>query len=411
VSVRRAPAAFTLAILQAGACAPQPEAEDRPDEQGPSVVRPDPARFVAGPAMNTPRVNHTATLLDDGRVLVVGGETGFDDAANPRAPLAAAELYDPAAGTFTALPPLAEPRSNHRAVKLRDGRVLIVGGGQSTFSSQPAGVSALASALLFDPTDDTFAATGSLATARGHFGAALLDNGHVIVVGGGAGTHERGGGSCVNIPSCTSLADALASSELYDPATGAWRAGPSLTHPRFSFTLVKSGDDVYAIGGVSETQIGLRSVEVLGPDLAAFRAGPDLPGPARQQHGAVALPSGVVVVVGGKEPNVSPLKRVDAFDPVAGAWQALGELTAARTAPSLTLLPSGAALAIGGFEQIGDGVVATVERITTSLERFAPLTTERLGASATLLADGTVLVCGGTPQSGAALATCERGVP
>ncbi|HYN47402.1 MAG TPA: serpin family protein, partial [Candidatus Nanopelagicales bacterium] len=78
-------------------------------------------------SMQSAAVNRTAVLLGDGRVLVAGGMEGPDFGPNSRA-IAAAELYDPATGSWTATTPLPEPRERASAVTLADGSVLLVGG-------------------------------------------------------------------------------------------------------------------------------------------------------------------------------------------------------------------------------------------------------------------------------------------
>ena len=67
-------------------------------------------------------MGHTATLLGAGRVLVVGGR-------GAAGPLASAEIYDTAVGTFAAARSLGVPRVGHVAVPLCDGTVLVIGGG------------------------------------------------------------------------------------------------------------------------------------------------------------------------------------------------------------------------------------------------------------------------------------------
>ena len=86
------------------------------------------------------RTDHTATLLADGRVLVAGGFGGNGGSV-------AAELYDPARGTWTAAGRMATPRTGHTATLLLDGRVLVAGG--------IGGYGDLASAELFDPSRAT----------------------------------------------------------------------------------------------------------------------------------------------------------------------------------------------------------------------------------------------------------------
>src|SRR4030095_15856115 len=104
--------------------------------------------FVPTGSMTTPRVGHPTTLLQDGRVLIVGGEisTSFPPSA---------EIYDPVSGTFAATGAPTLRRQGHAAVLLRDGRVLVIGG---------CGV--CTSADLYDPSTGTFAPTGEMSVAQ-----------------------------------------------------------------------------------------------------------------------------------------------------------------------------------------------------------------------------------------------------
>jgi hypothetical protein len=115
------------------------------------------------------RYFHTATLLANGQVLVVGGFLGFGF-------LASAELYNPTTGIWTATGSLTEARYAHTATLLANGQVLVVGG------AGPVG--GLASAELYDPATGIWIATGSLTEARYVHTATSLANDEVLVVGG-----------------------------------------------------------------------------------------------------------------------------------------------------------------------------------------------------------------------------------
>jgi hypothetical protein len=91
------------------------------------------------------RYYHTATLLPDGRVLVAGGDGRYEGADDP---LASAELYDPGSETWTAAANMLEAHWGHTATVLRDGTVLVVGG---TTNRIGGGVIRLASAELYNP--------------------------------------------------------------------------------------------------------------------------------------------------------------------------------------------------------------------------------------------------------------------
>ena len=133
-----------------------------------------------------------AVLLRNGRVLVAGGR---DSSSSP---LASAELYDPATSTWAATGSLATARYSHTATLLPNGKVLVAGG-----------VGDPASAEVYDPATGTWSATGRLEEARTAHTATLLADGKVLVAGGF-------GGSGV-----------LASAELYDPVTAPGRQPPS----------------------------------------------------------------------------------------------------------------------------------------------------------------------------------------
>src|SRR5450759_2447325 len=143
---------------------------------------PSSGSWTATGSMVTPRTSHTATLLPDGKVLVAGGSSS--NSAGGRPPLASAELYDPGSGSWTATGNMVTPRSDFTATLLPDGKVLVAGG---LHSGVQAAAAELAAAELYDPGSGSWTATASLVTPRTGHAATLLPDGKVLVAGGYGG--------------------------------------------------------------------------------------------------------------------------------------------------------------------------------------------------------------------------------
>jgi hypothetical protein len=239
----------------------------------------DPATGTFTPTgpLEAPRSGHTATLLPDGRVLVVGGMVIDAAAESPGRFLATAELWDPATGTFTPTGPLEAPRSGHTATLLPDGRVLVVGG-------YGADRDALVTAELWDPATGTFAPTGSLEGTRDVGTATLLLDGRVLVVG------ESGPS---DIP--------IASAELWDPTTGSFGPTGSPAVPRLAHTATLLSDGrVLVVGGYDSAEDeALASAELWDPAAGSFGPTGSL-AEAHWAHTATLLPADRVLVVGGR---------------------------------------------------------------------------------------------------------------
>ena len=268
---------------------------------------------------------HAATLLPNGKVLVSGGRI-FQN-GHPLF-LAAASLYDPASGTWTATGSLITARSIHTSTLLPNGKVLVIGG--SSNSGTPANEE------LYDPASGTWTATGSLAAARRGHSATLLLNGMVLVASGLNGN---------DIP--------IATAELYDPESGTWATTGSLGTTRRSLstgTLLPDGKVLFA-GGYDDIT-PLASAEVYDPVSGTFSATGSLSGP-RSGYNAKLLPDGKVLVAGGVDNNGPPyhfVANAELFDPANGTWTPTGPLNTPRFAHTLTLLPSGKVLVAGGYD-------------------------------------------------------------
>ena len=197
------------------------------------------------------RASHTATLLEDGMVLVVGGNTF--------GPLMAegAELYDPIHGLWRSTGTPTTVRVDHTATRLQNGKVLIAGGVSSN------GLSAeLDSAELYDPIQMSFSATAGLSTGRNRHTATLLRNGEVLITGGfkdvvAGGITNR---STLNV------------AELYEPSAARWTITTHLREGRGEHTaaLLPHGT-VLVAGGATRGNDG--SAPLNGAEL--FRSGAD----------------------------------------------------------------------------------------------------------------------------------------
>jgi hypothetical protein len=203
---------------------------------GAQLYDPSVGRFTDTGSMTVTRGAHAATLLPDGKVLIVGGEL-FDNNNGEYAALTSAELYDPAAGTFAATGGMAVARGFPVTTLLPSGKVLVAGGSD--------GANALASAELYDPAAGSFATTGNLTTVRESHTATLLPSGKTLVAGGSDGVN------------------ALASVELYDPAAGSFATAGSLSVARSAHTatLLPNGG-VLVVGGEGSDAAALASAEL-----------------------------------------------------------------------------------------------------------------------------------------------------
>jgi hypothetical protein len=312
--------------------------------------------------MSLARYGHTATLLLSGQVLVAGGS----NALSPVVPEASAELYDPTSEKFAATGAMNFARYRGTATLLGDatlpkyGMVLMVG-------EQPQ------TAELYDPASGTFTTTGTLLVARSGFTATVLNTGEVLIAGG-----------------------ATATSELYDPSRGTFMASGNMTATRVSATatLLANGD-VLISGG--ETA----SAELYNPTTGTFTATGSM-SEVRTGHSATLLTDGTVLIAG---PDVT----AELYNPATGMFAPVGILpvqtdpyigTAGVTGSTATLRQDGTILVAGG--QYGHYPLL---QSLVSAELYAPqsegfifagsLNTARDRHTATQLGDGTVLLTGG----------------
>jgi hypothetical protein len=309
------------------------------------------------------RTEHTATVLKDGRVLIVGGRT---DTGSPPT-TGKTSFYDPKTGALTDGPPLKLARMNHSATLLNDGRVLVVGG------ASQSGI-AIASTELYDPTGNSWSDGPSMPSVRMGQSATVLASGDVLIAGGFAyGAH-------------------LGSMMLFKPGTpGTWSSVAAvLTTARSAYATVRlSSGKVLFIGGAADTDI-LDTIEIFDPSSGAITVAAAKLTEKRNLPTANLLGNGKIIVVGGND-----AKHDDLYDPGTDKVTALSHLgDPPQRHASVTLL-DGRVLVCGSDFTPGDRAELFSTDVGGTWTSAPSMKAPRYGHTASLLADGSVLVVGG----------------
>lgn len=335
--------------------------------QSPAAAQP-PGVFVAVGEMTRERWDHTATLLPDGTVLIVGGSSSSAGMSS------SAEIYDPSTATFRPTGSMRADRAGHTATLLATGKVLVAGGtGQTT-------------AELYDPVTATFSETGPLlAVIQFGHAATLLPTGQVLLVGGSSATSE-----------------APPRAQLYDPITGTFSwTGPEGSSNFFSASWPTA--NLLADGRV--LVVGRNPAEIYDPLTNSFALTGRLV--SRQYeyglywHTSTQLEDGTVLVAGGyDEWNCSPFNAAEIYDPSSRSFKPIAPMPTSRDLHTATRLRDGRVLITGG----GTGGCGTptndgaelYDPVNRSFVNAGYMTARRFAHTATLLKDGTVLITGGS---------------
>lgn len=290
------------------------------------------------------------------------------DAVAPTSPPASAS--DPAAPSASPIPvagpggvwipvgTMGAPRNRPDAVRLQDGRVLVLGGSGGEFDAPTA--------ELYDPVSGTWSATGSMLNPRHGLPPLVLLDGRVLV----GDVSEEGSNGRPDVYG----------SELYDPATGTWSA---------------SGDQIGSGGG---SAVVLPDGTVFAEEAVYDPASGAWTATAKRKYGGtssgapVLLSNGKVLVAGGygdwdgeEDPSFAFTDAAELYDPATGSWTEIARMHEPSRADMATLLPDGKALVVGGY-----GSWETYDPATDTWTALAKPTGS--GFPTALLSDGTVLM-------------------
>jgi hypothetical protein len=311
------------------------------------------------------RENHTATLLQDGRVLITGGELLSGQQ------IRSAEIYDPAAGTFRLTShQMSISRTKHTATLLNDGTVLIYGGQHAD---------------LFNPADETFTAldTDPDFKNRSSHAAVLLVDGTVLITGGYIG------------------GDSSPTADIYHPDTQIFEHLTNVMQiARANHDMTRLFDGrVLVTGGFTGTS-PQDEADLYQPASKSFVATAHMID-HRSNHRNVLLPNGSVLVVGGTTLESGFLFENEVWDPTTETWTLASDvMNENRSGPSANLLPNTTVFVAGGIT--GSLTLQSAEILDPVTHQFTTLPNLTVGRNqhtANLLPDGSVLLAGGSLNS------------
>jgi len=314
------------------------------------VFNPSSGTFSNGPALKSTRIKSEALALDANRLLVTGGVEDYNLASNT------GEIVDLSSGASTvAANAMNTRRLLHQMVPLTTGanagKIAILGGFNGPV---PYGVPTWQSTALvelFDPATNRFSAySASMKSARGMFTATPLLDGRVLIVGG----YDAGAFTT------------LASAEIFDPVTGTFTFTGSLSKPRSAHTATRLANGTVLIVGGRDNGTDATTAELYNPATGLFESVNGNMTGARSNHAAALMGDGRVAVIGGEDGENLVRGSVEVYDPVSRTFAPLGRMSAARRRPTASVILSGPnagrVLVFGGGAEDKVSVAAEIVR-------------------------------------------------
>lgn len=341
------------------------------DAPAPTPVPPAPNDRWTRVAMPFGVAQHASAVDANGRLLLIGGSRAEGVLSN------AVDRYDPATGTFERIGALVSGRGEHHALRLPDGRVLVLGGNLA--------LSVRSGAELIDPRTGEVRPAGEHALPRVRHASGLLADGRVLLTGGLARD----------------------SAEIWDPATSRWRLlERRMAHERQHHTQTLLADGrVLIAGGACSSEGAYAFAELFDPATETFAPLAQLRDaalPRRYLHAAHRLADGTVLIVGGsfQGADLLPQASVLRIDATLGRLLPAPDLATPRTLLKSVLLPGDRVLMAGG--QTGEPFASDEAALygTAQQRRLAALPSARAWHSIDTLPDGRIIVAGGESADG-----------
>ena len=313
--------------------------------------------FEFAGTMTQTRFLHASTLLKDGRVLITGGyETDRPGHSSPAFRHATAELFDPADGTSSATGDMSQSRSQHKAILLQDGRVLIQG--NDLYPSE-----------IYNPQTGRFAVLADVPELRRAAATTILSTGDMFTT------------------------DAQGNAGILDPDTWKFTSANRMITPRSGHTATLMGDGRVLIAGGFNVAGLVKGTEIYDPSSNAFTKAGEL-NDERWRHEALLLHDGRVLIIGGRRDDINTeepqyVTTAEMFDPATGMFSPTGD-TGLPSIHTAFLLSSGKVFLLSGRDvAIYDPATGTATGTGHGISQSRSLYT------VTPLNEGRIMVSGG----------------
>jgi hypothetical protein len=371
--------------------------ESPPSEPSNTVTPRAPRRtntWAAARPMRIDRTHARAMRLRNGKVLVLGGYSNVGDLQHTKR---TAELYDPRTNRWSPARPMPDQLGGFSATLLRNGRVLVAGGFMDDNNEVPT-------AEIYDPARNRWSAAAPMPHPRSMHTATLLKDGRVLAAGGVDGSRTR------------------RTADVYDPRRNRWSRTGNMTSPRAYATATRLRNGDVLVAGGSFNGPASRTAQVYHVATGRWSRTGSMATARDFYSGATLarLPDGKVLVAGGDDASdarARPVRTAELYDPTTARWTATGSLHVGRdTSSRLVTLSRGRVLVVGGTDGITGLPYAEVyDHATGRWHRANDMTELRSQPIAVRLADGRVLVAGGEEafqnESSTAVRTAEIFTP
>jgi Kelch motif protein len=312
--------------------------------------------------------------------------------------------------------PMKTGRAFHNSVTLQDGRIMIIGGITGPFGTGPYNTKVLNDAEIYNQGSGVWTVTPPMSAYRAGSTATVLPDGRVFVAGGTKGDSQNRLFSVDDI-----LTTSLRTTEIYNPASNTWSAGPNMPEPKAGAVAVTlDNGEIMIAGGITFVTIfGIPfpdfsdNVAFYNPTTNTFRS--KTMREKRALFGMTKLNDGRVLLAGGAGGDIfsiGPIKKCEVYDPGANSFTNTPLLNIGIAFSGCVTRPDGRALIIGGAtgdldDPIPVNNVWAYDPSNNTITNLPPMRVAHGGNAFVITGSNNLVVTGGESNNGSATVISE----